>query len=429
MEFRSQLIKQAACVLAAGMVIARAADSVPEEPPPSFWQRDRLTGDWGGWRPRMLEQGIDFSPVFIGEVMGNVSGGLYGPGAVYDQSLNLPLTLDLEALLGWPSASVHANAFWIAGNSLTEQCVGDLANVSNISADPSVRLQELWFQQGFYNATISLRAGLLAADNEFFGANSATLFINGTFGAFPLVGANLPNPPIYPMAAPAVRLLLQSDSGCYFQAAAFDGNSGTQDGNPSGTDFPLSKGEGALVFSELGFVPPYGRSTNALTGIVKVGAFLLTKRVPDWTDQAAGNYGGGGMNYGLYGVAEQDLIRSEERVVSVFARGGYAPPGRNVIDWYVDAGVNFTGLLPGRKYDVAGIAVARSNFSDDYSLYQQSIYDTPQFSSEAIVEVTYAAKLAPWWLLQPDFQYIVAPGGNSQCRAAVVLGLRTTVIF
>jgi porin len=90
-----------------------------------------------------------------------------------------------------------------------------LSNTSNISGFNTFRVQEMWLEQSFWNRRATLRLGLLAADAEFFASNYSSLFINGTFGAFTLVGANLPNPPIYPMAAPAIRIFVQPVSKFY----------------------------------------------------------------------------------------------------------------------------------------------------------------------------------------------------------------------
>jgi porin len=406
-----------------------AQDTITNAPAKSFLQRDTLTGDWGGARSWLAQRGIDFSPVYTGEVVGDVSGGKYGTGAVYDHSLNLPLTLDLEKLAGWKAATFHANAFWIAGQSLSENCVGDIANVSNISGDPALRLQELWLQQNFWEQTVLMKAGLIAVDSEFFTATSAALFINGSFGAFPLVAANLPNPPVYPMAAPAVRLLVQPAPRFYFQAAIFDGNAGTQEGNPDGTGLPLSADDGALIFSEIGFLPSPDAATNRLATAVKAGAFIHTRRVPTWNSQAGGATGGGLANYGFYAVGEQDLFRRAESKITAFVRGGFAPADRNVVDWYLDIGFNFIGYFSGRPDDVAGIAFARSNISRDYSRYGQSVNSAAAFDSEMIIEASYRAQILPWWTLQPDLQYVFTPGGDSGCRDAVVIGLRTQISF
>ena len=404
------------------------ADDLVSTNSPSLWQRDTLTGDWSGARTKLAERGVDFSPAYTGEVFGDVAGGKYDTGAVYDHSLNLPLTVDLEKLAGWNGATFHANAFWIAGESLSEKCVGDIGNVSNIAADPALRLQEILLQQEIWQAKVSLRAGQLAADSEFFAANSSALFINGSFGAFPLIAANLPNPPVYPLAAPAVRLKFQPDPRVYFQAAIFAGDSGAQEDNPNGTNFRISSGDGALIFSEIGFLPS-ANQTNSLATALKAGAFVLAKRTPDWNAQIAGNTGGGAANFGFYGVAEQDLFARGARKISAFLRGGYAPARRNMVDWYFDAGLNFTGLMPNRAQDVAGLAVSRSNFSGDFNRYAQIVNGEPAHDSEIVVEATYRAQLAPWWTLQPDLQFVLTPGGDRSCQNAFVIGLRTGIVF
>ena len=61
----------------------------------------------------------------------------------------------------------------------------------------------------------------------------------------------------------------------------------------------------------------------------------------------------------------------------------------------------------------------------------------PIRSAETVFEASYIMQLAPWWSLQPDFQYIVKPGGNipnpndppKAVGNAVVVGVRTTINF
>jgi porin len=360
--------------------------------------------------------------------MSCVDGGAYGSGTVYDHSLSLPLTVNLEKLADWKGATFFANAFWIAGESLSTQSVGDIANVSNISAEPAFRLQELWLEQAGCDQKLSLQLGLLAADTRFFSSDAAALFLNGTFGAFTLVGANLPNPPIYPMAAPGALVRFQPAESFYFQAAGFEGNAGTQDENPHGIDFPLSSSDGALIFMEAGYTLP-NDATNALATTIKAGTFILTKRQPSWDAQTAGNNGGDRPNYGFYGVIQQDLLRQNEQVVTVFCRGGHAPSGRNMVDWYLDGGLNCTGLVPGRPDDVAGVAVGYSHFSHDWRRHEKTVNGQDTLDRETIIEATYCCRLAPWWTLQPDLQYVIAPGGDCDCNDAVIIGLRTTISF
>ena len=59
----------------------------------------------------------------------------------------------------------------------------------------------------------------------------------------------------------------------------------------------------------------------------------------------------------------------------------------------------------------------------------------PVRSSEAVIELMYQAQLKPWWMLQPDLQYVINPGGGvlnsdgSLRRNALVIGVRSSLNF
>ena len=147
--------------------------------PENFWQRGTLLGDPWGVRNTLDNYGFVLDPVYTGEVMGNTAGGI-SQGTVYDSSLNLPLTIYLDKIAnGWDGGTIHANALWIAGRSLSADHVGDISGASNIAGYDTVRLQEFWFQQTFWSMRASIKIGLVAADAEFFTSDTASLFING----------------------------------------------------------------------------------------------------------------------------------------------------------------------------------------------------------------------------------------------------------
>ncbi len=80
----------------------------PTEEPPGFWQRDTLTGDWGGLRTTLQQQGIALSGTYTGEVFANVQGGIKR-GATYDGLFQPQLDIDLDKLLGWHGASFRVS--------------------------------------------------------------------------------------------------------------------------------------------------------------------------------------------------------------------------------------------------------------------------------------------------------------------------------
>ena len=405
--------------------------------PRSIFMREHALGDPDGLRRELEEMGIAISPSYIGEVQGNPTGGS-AQGVTYDGVLNVPLDLDLERISHGllQDLTLHTNALWIHGQGLSTRKVGDFSNVSNIAGYNTVRLQELWLEQAFLRKRASLRVGVLAADAEFFASSNGSLFVNGTFGAFTFVGANLPDPPVYPVAVPGVRLAVQPVSFLSFRAGAFGGDSGgSQDQNNHGTNFNLRSRDGALVFAEAAYLFNQSPNDRGLQGTYKVGTFVHTGSAdfPTFQSQTRNALGVGtienrGTDYGVYGVIDQDLLKSGGRTVSSFLRVGGAPSDANFVDFYVDGGFNFTGFIPGRIRDVAGVAVAYSSVSDDYSRSQKAL-GQPGSSAETVFEATYKVNIAPWWSVQPDLQYVFNPSGVDGSHDALVLGLRTTVTF
>jgi porin len=84
--------------------------------------------------------------------------------------------------------------------------------------------------------------------------------------------------------------------------------------------------------------------------------------------------------------------------------------------------------LPGRNDDVLAVGAACSKVSHHASQFNQTEGGQP-LSTESVLEVTYNLQLAPWWQLQPDFQYYLKPSAGIHAANAAVLGLRTTITF
>lgn len=423
-----------------GAVSQNTADPFSPEgltgPGRSIFQRETLGGELGGFREQLLYKGISIEPTYIGEIQGNPTGGIEH-GFTYDGVLNVPLDVDLERVTGFlHDLTFHTNALWIHGQGLSTRKVGDFSNVSNIAGYNTVRLQELWFEQAFLRKRVTLRAGVLAADAEFFTSSYGSLFINGTFGAFTLVGANVPDAPIYPVAVPGVRLAIQPVSKFLLQIGVFGGDSGgSQDQNNHGTNLNLRSRDGALIFSEAAFLYNQSPNDRGLVGTYKLGSFAHTGSAdfPTFQSQTDDALGVGsirnrGTNYGVYGVIDQQLLRAGGRSAGAFLRVGGSPSDASFVDFYVDGGFNFTGFIPGRQRDVIGLGVAHSSVSDDFSKSQRRL-DVRGYSSETVFEATYRFVVAPWWSVQPDLQYVFNPSGQNGSRDALVLGLRTAVAF
>jgi porin len=71
-----------------------------------------------GLLPNPLQKyGVKFAATYIGEALGNISGGLKR-GTVYEGRLNLAIDADLQKLIGVDQLTFHANMFQIHGGGL-----------------------------------------------------------------------------------------------------------------------------------------------------------------------------------------------------------------------------------------------------------------------------------------------------------------------
>lgn len=430
-----------------------------------LWEREKLTGDWGGTRSALEDRGVVVTLDYIGETLSILRGGL-ARGTSYEGRLDGIVNTDLEKLIGWRDASTHIRAFQIhKGQYNSADLVGSIADSSNINAVSTTRLFTAWYQQEFGKAG-SIRIGQLAADDEFLVSTTAGGLINGTFGWAAMVATNLPSGgPAYPLATPGVRLQVNLNESFSLLGAAFSGDPAGKrcfddnpDANPQicnkhGTTFSFSGG--TFWIGEAQYQVNQGKDATGLAAAYKIGAWRHTGN--RFADQHFGDDGNGNIvslatdpplpfnhsdNWGIYGVIDQMLWRSEGRSVSVFVRAGASPSDRNLVSRYIDGGIGFKGLLASRPDDTLTLGVAHSKISKDAAALDQDILalNGPPFpirSAETVFEASYIMQLAPWWSLQPDFQYIVKPGGNvphpdngtKTVGNAAVVGVRSTINF
>lgn len=397
------------------------ADEPRPQETPRLLEQETLTGEWGTLRPQLAERGVALGFTYYGEAFSNLAGGL-DTGTRYESLFEGELNADLEKLAGWSGGLFHVIGFWIEGDGLSEKHVGDFTKVSNNDAEDTIRVFDLWLEQTLLEGGLSIRAGLLCADQELATSDYGCLFLNGTLGM--PVGLSL-NVPItaYPLAAPAVRV--RGDLGpFYLQAAVFDGDPGSEEFNDTGFRVRLKDAEGTLTVVEA------GASTGdvvGLPGTIKLGAFLHSGEFPE--HDASGTER---RNYGLYAVYDQMVYREPsedpngEQGLGLFGRAVAAPRDRNLLSVYFDAGVHYTGLFPGRDDDRFGIAFVYARLSPEFVDAQA---DPSEWDREMAIELTYRMRLTKWFHLQPDVQYIFHPGGTSSVDDALVAGVRFEVTF
>jgi porin len=400
--------------------------------------------DPGGVREALARGGVGVGGYYYVEPFYNWGG--FDEGGEYQGVLELYVNADMHKLGLWRGLCFHANGYQIHGNSITAANIGSLMPVTSLEATDATRLFELWLEQTLIKDKLAVRVGQLAADEEFILSEGGGYFINGTWGWPSITAADLPSGgPAYPLATPGVRVAVTPNDRTALLVGVYNGdpappcNKGGGDPqrcNPHGLDFelddpPLLMVEGAYTYNP-----------NGLRGIVKIGGWNHFGEFEHQRFDSGGALiavtGNAGRpldhNWGLYGIIDQLVWRvpgsEDPKGVGIFARVIGAPEDRNLIDWYFDGGVTFTGMFRNRPNDALAIGFAYTNISDTVSAFDVDFGVPVARNYEALIEICYTFEVRQGLLLQPDFQYIFQPGGNvAGQKDAAVVGVRTTIGF
>lgn len=329
---------------------------------PGFFRKGTLTGNIDGVdeeRDALKEDGFIPQLTYAGEVFTSPE---LGKTSIAGLAV-LGLDFDFDKLIGHSLGTAHVSVLGIHGDGLSAE-LKDIYGVSGNVADQDIRLFEAWVEQQVWKVT--LRLGLLAADQEFILARHSTALLNATFGIISQLSFNLEGP-VYPVATPGASMRLELP-GFTARAAMY----GEQDDEHHG--IPRSLGDHALAIGEVEFGE-----------LVKLGA---------WHHTTLGN--------GAYAIVDHQL----GRYLGAFVRGGASP--HEPVKGYIDTGVRI-GPGPFRPMDFIGVGVAWAR--------------TELQGDQVVLEATYQAQFG-WLTIQPDFQLIML-----QDRTAALFATRVTIVI
>src|SRR5262249_6135477 len=136
---------------------------------------------------------------------------------------------------------------------------------------------------------------------------------------------------------------------------------------------------GYFSIHELIFRANQDSGINGLPGELRIGGWFDTAADPNASSSQP-------WNYGLYLVADQMLYRgpptfsvprvdndgkqtpaafSTEKGLGIFTHIGFAPRNFSLMNFYVDGGINYKGLIPTRDNDVLGVAFAYGHLNNN----------------------------------------------------------------
>jgi porin len=389
----------------------------------SWWNWDRATGDWGGIRTNLEAKGLSIAGTLLTDIGGPFDGGITNRVSSR-RWFSANATLDLAKLTNdaWKGGKAFIDYQHYAGRLVND--VGDLQSYDSIATDRHRdQIAELWFEQRLFKELLRVKFGKVDANREFNALTSASSFIHSS-GAY---NTNILGFPTYPDPALGVVAFIYPTPWLYAGFGFFDGatRDGFRTGSRAGFDtfFDNDKSDGNFYIGELGFTWPevggLGKGLRAGKGKVAGGVWHHTDDFAMFS---------GGLQDGATGgylIGEQQLYRpwyvqpETDGGLWLLARANFAPDDVAAIKTQVSAGLTFRGPFESRLRDEVGFLWNWADTSRDSGLTDD----------EHAFEIFYKLQLTGSVYIQPDFQYITGPGGDSSRDDAFVGVLRIGVNF
>ena len=438
------------CQLSAAAVLVMSANAMADDAfsADSKW----MTGDWGGERTKLIDQGIDIKADYVGEVGANLSGGYnHNKTARYSDQFGLGVALDLQKLWGWDNTQAKIQLTNRNGENISNDRVGD-PRAGTLSSSQEVygrghmvRLTQLYIQHQFLDGKLDVKAGYFGEGEDFntFPCDFQNLaFCGSQVGNWATnIWYN------WPVSQAALRVKYNITPEFYAQIGAYNQNpSQLEHGN--GFKLNGSGTKGTVLPVELVWSP----KVNNLPGEYRIGYYKSSAPAPDLREDINGQdaastgqpYRMHDSKHGYWLVVQQQLTSHNgdaSRGLNVAANATFHDKATNIVDNYQSLMFVYKGPFDARPKDDIGIGFARihvndqvkknaelANAANDVTNFDSTLY-APLRNTEYNYELNYGIHVTNWLTVRPNLQYITHPGGVDKVDNALVAGLKIQSVF
>ncbi|KQB55491.1 porin [Pseudomonas endophytica] len=438
------------CQLSAAAVLVMSANAMADDAfsADSKW----MTGDWGGERTKLIDQGIDIKADYVGEVGANLHGGYnHNKTARYSDQFGLGVALDLQKLWGWDNTQAKIQLTNRNGENISNDRVGD-PRAGTLSSSQEVygrghmvRLTQLYIQHQFLDGKLDVKAGYFGEGEDFntFPCDFQNLaFCGSQVGNWATnIWYN------WPVSQAALRVKYNITPEFYAQIGAYNQNPSQLE---HGNGFKLSGSgtKGTVLPVELVWSP----QVNNLPGAYRVGYSQRPAPAADLREDINGqdaastgqSYRVHDSKHGYWLVVQQQLTSHNgdaSRGLNVAANATFHDKATNIVDNYQSLMFVYKGPFDARPKDDIGIGFARihvndqvkknaelANAANNVSNFDNTLY-APLRNTEYNYELNYGIHVTNWLTVRPNLQYITHPGGVDKVDNALVAGLKIQSVF
>lgn len=394
-------------------------------------QRSTLSGDWGGLRHQLEDDGVKFSADYSGETAYNADGGLHR-SARYSQNIKLGVQFDLSRLYGVDNAGkVQLSINDRRGHSASEELVGNRLPIQENFGGLYTRLTELSYERNFTPA-LNIKLGYMAMGNDLGGLDSGILcnFMNAGFCGHPLNMSGGSGWTNYPNARLGARVKYDLSPAWQVRVAAFNVDPESNGNSSRAWKLGPKHTTGTVVPVELVY-----KLRGELPGEYKLGYYYDSSNVKriGSDDEVAGR----GGHYLLIDQAVWNDPALAGRSLHAFGQYSASSKAASAFTKWYGTGVVLYQPFAGRPRDTLSLGYGRAvpNPRSREVLEHAAAGSDREFpnidSAEQLIELSYGYQATPWLNLRPDVQYIIEPGAFSGADIdnALVVGLQVKASF
>ncbi|PHX38959.1 porin, partial [Pseudomonas sp. NZIPFR-PS2] len=274
------------CQLSAAAALVLSANAMADD---AFSSSSKwMTGDWGGERTKLIEQGIDIKADYVGEMGYNAKGG-YNDDKTgrYSDQFGLGVALDLQKLWGWDNTQAKIQLTNRNGQNISNDRIGDpragtlSSSMEVYGRGHMVRLTQFWIQHQMFDNKLDVKLGYFGEGEDFntFPCDFQNLsFCGSQVGNYVNTWYN------WPVSQAAIRVKYNITPELYAQIGAYNQNPSQLE---HGNGFKLSGSgtKGTVIPVELVWSP----KVNNLPGEYRVGYYKSAADAPDVREDVNGN--------------------------------------------------------------------------------------------------------------------------------------------
>ena len=405
----------------------------------AWWRGEWLTGDWGGTREHLVNDGITPYLFYTSIVVGNPVGGHEQVGPRYEQDFNFGLIFDLQKLAGWNGATINVNGIDRFGKTIRRE-IGSVYDPVELYGGQTLFLYNVTLEQKFWNDIGSFKIGRFSPGDDFATSPLYGYYVsNGIDGQIRAVIDDT-RFATYPFASWAARLRFDPSPEFNIMTGIFEVSDQLTNHDRHGVNFAINDQDGTQLVQQFGWTPEFAKepvdrdpkSTQpklaGLPGHYFIGGYFSNSDYAQFGTDVRTR-----LSYGFYAHADQMVYRpsrASDTGLAIFATAAYAPqPNIAILPFQLSGGAIYQGLLPDRPKDATIFGVIYGNFSNDYADSVSASFGGATPTEEIDWEVGYRVQFTDFAYIQPDVQVITNPGGSGTIPDAVVLGAQIGITF